>query len=216
MKMVFRGKEEVATEAIQTPYSEAWYQDIKDVPSIALPEKALVGAAMSLCWRMNREDKSVYMEGDSIVSLYVVGFEREGGRMATVPKRADEELWYHQIVKNFVLPWDEDLSAQPATDAGELSNLVIGPEKKKRVPTATNVPRKNYAERAQSSKAKNVRLEKKGLASVVVKKPKAEPRDTTGIPPSNPDDPIDLESSPEPLLKTKAGKRKHTDTKADG
>ncbi|KAJ0662792.1 hypothetical protein HanLR1_Chr13g0473681 [Helianthus annuus] len=65
MKMVFRGKEKVATETIQTPYSEAWYQDIKDVPSIALPEKALVGAAISLCWRMNREDKPVYMEGDS-------------------------------------------------------------------------------------------------------------------------------------------------------
>ncbi|KAJ0670305.1 hypothetical protein HanOQP8_Chr13g0472651 [Helianthus annuus] len=59
------GKEKVATETIQTPYSEAWYQDIKDVPSIALPEKALVGAAISLCWRMNREDKPVYMEGDS-------------------------------------------------------------------------------------------------------------------------------------------------------
>ncbi|KAJ0479985.1 hypothetical protein HanIR_Chr13g0626331 [Helianthus annuus] len=87
MKMVFRGKEKVATETIQTPYSEAWYQDIKDVPSIALPEKALVGAAISLCWRMNREDKPVYMEGDSIVSLYVVGFEREGGRMATMPKK---------------------------------------------------------------------------------------------------------------------------------
>ncbi|KAM0048750.1 hypothetical protein Hdeb2414_s0008g00278071 [Helianthus debilis subsp. tardiflorus] len=53
MKMVFRGKEEVATKTIQTPYSEAWYQDIKDVLSIALPEKALVGAAMSLCWWMN-------------------------------------------------------------------------------------------------------------------------------------------------------------------
>ncbi|KAJ0858515.1 hypothetical protein HanRHA438_Chr13g0601861 [Helianthus annuus] len=144
MKMVFRGKEEVSTETIQTPYSEAWYQDIKDVPSIALSEKALVGAAMSLCWRMNREDKPV-----------------ESGRMATVPKRADEELWYHQIVKNFVLPRNEDLSAQPATGAGELSNQGIDPEKKERVPTATTAPRKNDAERAQSSKAKNVRGEKK-------------------------------------------------------
>ncbi|KAM0045590.1 hypothetical protein Hdeb2414_s0009g00305631 [Helianthus debilis subsp. tardiflorus] len=74
---------------------------------------------MSLCWRMNREDKSVYMEGDSdsIVSLYVVGFEREGEKMATVPQRADEKLWYLQIVKNFVLPRDEDLSAQPPTGA---------------------------------------------------------------------------------------------------
>ncbi|MFS7948106.1 hypothetical protein Hanom_Chr06g00556081 [Helianthus anomalus] len=32
-----------------------------------------------------------------------------------------------------------------------------------------------------------------GLAPVVVRKPKAEPRDTADIPPSNPDDPIDLE-----------------------
>ncbi|KAJ0692111.1 hypothetical protein HanPI659440_Chr15g0582311 [Helianthus annuus] len=65
MKMVFRGKGEVATETIQTPFSEAWYQDIKDVPLIALPEKAMVDAAMSLYWRMNREDKPVYMEDDS-------------------------------------------------------------------------------------------------------------------------------------------------------
>ncbi|KAM0070808.1 hypothetical protein Hdeb2414_s0001g00017551 [Helianthus debilis subsp. tardiflorus] len=170
MKMVFRGKEDVPIETIQPPFSEAWYQDIMDVPSIALPEKALVGATMSLFLRMNREDKPVYMEGDSskildlfsspsfflifpfspfaLVSLYVFGFEREGLRMATVPKRADR---------------------------GAL-----------------------------------------GFASVVVKKPKAEPRDTADIPPSNPDDPIDLESSPEPLLKKKAGKRKHTDTEADG
>ncbi|KAJ0488655.1 hypothetical protein HanHA300_Chr12g0435231 [Helianthus annuus] len=224
MKMVFRGKEDVPTETIKTPFLEAWYQDIKDVPSIVLPEKALVSAAMSPCWRMNREDKPVYMEGDS------------SGRMATVPKRADEQLWYYQIVKNFVLPWDEDLSVQPAIGAGELSNMGIGPEKKKRAPTAITAPRKNDAERAQSSKAKNVRGEKKGthhssdswcvyvvvsdslegLASVVVKKAKAEPRDTAGIPSSNPDHLIDLESSPEPLLKTKAGKRKQTDTKADG
>ncbi|MFS8026058.1 hypothetical protein Hanom_Chr16g01482571 [Helianthus anomalus] len=34
MKMIFRGKEDVATETIQTPFSEAWYQDLKDVPSI--------------------------------------------------------------------------------------------------------------------------------------------------------------------------------------
>ncbi|KAJ0867209.1 hypothetical protein HanRHA438_Chr12g0560541 [Helianthus annuus] len=125
MKMVFKGKEDVPTETIQTPFLEAWYQDIKDVLSIALPEKALVGAAMSLCWRMNREDKPLYMEGDNIVSLYVVGFKREGGRMATVPKRADEELWYHQIIRNFVLPPDEDLSAQPVTGAGNFTIIAI-------------------------------------------------------------------------------------------
>ncbi|KAM0055586.1 hypothetical protein Hdeb2414_s0006g00207911 [Helianthus debilis subsp. tardiflorus] len=100
MKMTFRGKEDVATETIQTPFFEAWYQDLKDVPSIDLPEKNLVGSSMSLCWWMNREDKAVYMDDGKVVSLYVVAFEREGGKMATVPKRVDEELWYLQIVKN--------------------------------------------------------------------------------------------------------------------
>ncbi|KAJ0570940.1 hypothetical protein HanHA300_Chr05g0183871 [Helianthus annuus] len=46
------------------------------------------------------------------------------------------------------------------------------------------------------------------LAPVAVKKPKAEPKDTTDIPESNPDDPIDLESSPKPLVRTRAEKRK--------
>ncbi|KAJ0575567.1 hypothetical protein HanIR_Chr05g0214191 [Helianthus annuus] len=81
--------------------------------------KALVGSGMSLCWRMNREDKPVYMEDGKVVSLYVVAFEREGGKMTIVSKRADEELWYLQIVKNFVLPRDEDLVAQPLTGAGK-------------------------------------------------------------------------------------------------
>ncbi|KAJ0935666.1 hypothetical protein HanRHA438_Chr03g0122161 [Helianthus annuus] len=98
MKMIFRGKEDVPTETIQTPFSKKWYQDLKDVPSIALPEKALVGASISLCWRMNRDDKPVYTENG------------KGGKMGTVPKRADDELWYFQIVKNFVLPRDEDLA----------------------------------------------------------------------------------------------------------
>ena len=62
--MVFRGKEDVPTETIQTPVDENWYQDLKDVPSIALLEKALVSASMSLNWRMNPKDKPVYMEGD--------------------------------------------------------------------------------------------------------------------------------------------------------
>ncbi|MFS7972187.1 hypothetical protein Hanom_Chr09g00841761 [Helianthus anomalus] len=48
MRMTFRGKEDVPTETIQTPLDKNWYQDLKDVPSIALPEKALVGASMSL------------------------------------------------------------------------------------------------------------------------------------------------------------------------
>ncbi|KAJ0807605.1 hypothetical protein HanOQP8_Chr00c015g0685451 [Helianthus annuus] len=47
-----------------------------------------------------------------------------------------------------------------------------------------------------------------GLAPVALWKPKAEPRDTADIPAPNPDDPIDLESSPEPLQRTKDVKRK--------
>ncbi|KAJ0800317.1 hypothetical protein HanPI659440_Chr03g0101571 [Helianthus annuus] len=125
MKMIFRGKEDVATETIQTPFSESWYQDLKDVSSIDLPEKSLVGACMSLCWRMNREDKPVYMEDGKVVSLYIVAFEREGGKMATVLKRADEEVWYLQIVKNFVLPRDEDLAVQPPTGVGTVTMLSV-------------------------------------------------------------------------------------------
>ncbi|KAJ0792603.1 hypothetical protein HanOQP8_Chr01g0019851 [Helianthus annuus] len=60
------------------------------------------------------------MEGDNIVSLYVVAYKRANGKMATVPKRANEERWYLQIVKNFALPRDEDLAAQPSTGAGKL------------------------------------------------------------------------------------------------
>ncbi|KAJ0578236.1 hypothetical protein HanIR_Chr05g0245091 [Helianthus annuus] len=226
MRMTFRGKEDVPTENIQTPNDENWYQDLKDVPAISLSEKALVGASMSLNWRMNREDKPVYMECDKVVSLYVVAFEREGGKIDTIPMQPDEELWYHRIVKNFVLPRDDDLAAQPAVGAGELSNLGIGPEKKKRAPVATAALKKSGVEKAQTSKTKNLGGEKKGmrrssdswcdyvvvsdslegLAPTVVRRPKPEPRDTADIPPSNPDDPIDLESSPEHLLRTKAGK----------
>ncbi|KAM0029980.1 hypothetical protein Hdeb2414_s0018g00531951 [Helianthus debilis subsp. tardiflorus] len=155
MKMSFRGKEDVANETIQTPFSENGYHDVKDVPSIELPEKALVAAGMSLFWRMEREEKPVYMEDG-----------KKGGSMATIPKKADEKLWYLRIVKNFALPRDEDLSSQFPTGA-------------------------------------------------VVKKPKAEPRDAADIPASNADDPIDLESSPEPLLKTKAGKRKQAEVDAE-
>ncbi|KAJ0716010.1 hypothetical protein HanPI659440_Chr13g0507961 [Helianthus annuus] len=117
-----------------------------------------------------------------------------------------------------------------------LSGLGIGPEKKRRVPAATAAPKKSDVEKTQSSKAKNVGGEKKGmrhssdswcdyvvisdslegLAPTVVRKPKPEPRDTADIPSSNPDDPIDLESSPEHLLRKKAGKRKQTDAEAEG
>ncbi|KAJ0716651.1 hypothetical protein HanPI659440_Chr13g0515091 [Helianthus annuus] len=184
---------------------------------------------------MDREDKPVYMEDGKVVSLYVVAFEREGGKIATVPKRADEELWYLQIVKNFVLLRDEDLAAQPSTGAGELSNLGIGSKKKKRAPAATVSPKNKDVAKAQSSRAKNVQGEKKGtrhssdswcdyvvvfdslegLAPVVVKKPKVEPRDATDVPVSTPDDPIALESSPERLLKTKTGKRKQAEVETE-
>ncbi|KAJ0802303.1 hypothetical protein HanPI659440_Chr03g0127551 [Helianthus annuus] len=253
MKMIFRGKEDVPTKTVQTPVDENWYKDLKDVPNIALPEKALVGAGMSLNWRMEREEKPVYMEDGKIVSLYVVAFEREGGKMSTIAKKPDEELWYDRIVKNFVLPRDSDLFAQPAAYAGkfflycllfasfarlirfysallvgDLSNLGIGPEKKRRATATTSVPKKNDVEKKQPLKAKNVGGEKKGMRHssnswcdyvvvsdlleglapvVIVRRPKPEPKDTADIPPSNPDDPIDLESSPEHLVWTNAGKR---------
>ncbi|MFS7903545.1 hypothetical protein Hanom_Chr01g00025311 [Helianthus anomalus] len=54
-----------------------------------------------------------------------------------------------------------------------------------------------------------------GLAPVVVRKQKAGPRDAADIPASNADDPIDLESSSEPLLRTKVGKRKQSEVDAD-
>ncbi|KAM0002338.1 hypothetical protein Hdeb2414_s0331g00869761 [Helianthus debilis subsp. tardiflorus] len=172
---------------------------------------------------MEREDKPVYMEGDN-----------KGGEMATIPKNTDEELWYLRIVKNFALPRDEDLSAKPPSGAGELTNLGIGPEKKRRTPAVNISLKKNDTTNAQSSKVKNVKGEKKGtrhssdswcdyvmvsdslegLAPVVVEKPKAKPRDAADIPASNADDSIDLESSPEPLLKTKAGKRKQAEIDA--
>ncbi|KAJ0565856.1 hypothetical protein HanIR_Chr06g0267251 [Helianthus annuus] len=168
MRMVLRGKEDVPIETIQTPVDENWYQDLKDVPNIVLLEKALVGASMSLNWRMDREDKPVYTKDGKVVSLYVVAFKTESGKMGTIQKKPDEELWYHRIVKNFVLPQDADLSTQPAAGA------------------------------------------------VTVRRPKPEPRDTADIPPSNPDDPIDLESSPGHLVRKKAGKRKQIDVEAEG
>ncbi|KAJ0592349.1 hypothetical protein HanRHA438_Chr03g0111961 [Helianthus annuus] len=55
-----------------------------------------------------------------------------------------------------------------------------------------------------------------GLAPIVIRRPKPEPKDFADIPPSNPDDPIDLESSPEHLLRKKAWKRKQADVEAEG
>ncbi|MFS8018896.1 hypothetical protein Hanom_Chr15g01397501 [Helianthus anomalus] len=211
---------------------------------------------------MDREDKPVYMEDDRskiwnllvllfslfvnnmnlllffafvVVSLYVVAYKREKGKMTTISKGAGEELWFQQIIRNFALPRDEDLAAQPSTGAGELTNLGIGPEKKKkRVLAVTIAPKKTEAPKAKSSKAKNVREEKKGtrlflnprcdyvlvsdtiegLAPVVVKKLKSEPRVTSDIPASNLDEPIDLDSSSELLLRTKAVKQKEVEAAA--
>ncbi|KAJ0876252.1 hypothetical protein HanPSC8_Chr11g0486301 [Helianthus annuus] len=197
MKMTFRGTENIAVENIQTPQSEIWYQDLKDVLSIELPERALVAAGMSLHWKMDREDKPVYMEDDKNVSLYVVAYKRDKGKMTTVPKGAGEELWYLRIVKNFVLPQDEDLAAQPPTGAGKFINFFS-----------------NIAILLFAVFAHGVSDTLEGLAPVVVRKPKVEPRDTADIPALNPDDPIDLESSPEPLLRTKAVKRKQIKVEA--
>ncbi|KAF5758730.1 hypothetical protein HanXRQr2_Chr16g0732671 [Helianthus annuus] len=120
---------------------------------------------MSLHWKMDREDKAVYMEDDR----------------------------------------------------SELINLSIGPEKKKPVPVVTAAPK---AQVSKGERKGTCRFSEswcdyivvsdtlEGLAPVALRKPKAKPRDTTDIPVSNPDDPIDLESSQEPLLRTKAVKRK--------
>ncbi|KAJ0532132.1 hypothetical protein HanIR_Chr09g0393331 [Helianthus annuus] len=83
--------------------------------------------------------------------------------MGTIQKKPDEEFWYHRIVRNFVLPQEADLSAQPAAGVGELSNLGIGPEKKKRVTTGNVAPKKSDAENTHFSKVKNVGGEKKGM-----------------------------------------------------
>ncbi|KAJ0946715.1 hypothetical protein HanRHA438_Chr01g0007021 [Helianthus annuus] len=192
MKMTFRGAEDIEVENLKTLESEIWYQDLKDIPSIELPERALVAAGMSLHWKMDHDDKPVYMEGDTIVFLYVVTYKREKGKMTTISNGADEELWYHQIIKNFGLPRDKDLAVQPSTGAG--------PEKKKkRVPVVAAALKK-----ADAPKAKTVKEEKKGtrfflkprcdyvvvsdtlegLAPVGFKKPKPEPQDTADVPPS--------------------------------
>ncbi|KAJ0670682.1 hypothetical protein HanOQP8_Chr13g0477321 [Helianthus annuus] len=189
---------------------------------------------MSLNWRMDRDDKPMYTEGGHVVSLYVVAYQREGERMGTIKKNPDEELWYNRIARNFSLPRDVDLSEVPAAGAGQLSNLGVGPERKRRA-TASNVaPKTSDTGKAQSSKAKNV--EKKGMRhssdkcdyvvvsdtleglspAVTIRRPKPEPKDTVDIPPSNPDDPIDLESIPEHLVRKGAGKRKQPDTGAEG
>ncbi|MFS7998182.1 hypothetical protein Hanom_Chr12g01150721 [Helianthus anomalus] len=112
--------------------------------------------------------------------------------MTTIAKKPNEELWYYRIVRNFALPRDDDLAAQPAAGAGTRhSSDSCG----------------DYVVVSDS-------LE--DLAPAVVRKPKPEPWDTADIPASNPDDPINLESSPEHLLRKKAGKRKQADVGAEG
>ncbi|MFS7940254.1 hypothetical protein Hanom_Chr05g00462291 [Helianthus anomalus] len=64
MEMIFRGTKDIVVENVKTSESEIWYQDLKDIPTIELPERALVAAGMSLHWKMDREDKPVYMEDD--------------------------------------------------------------------------------------------------------------------------------------------------------
>ncbi|MFS7919779.1 hypothetical protein Hanom_Chr03g00216691 [Helianthus anomalus] len=151
---------------------------------------------MSLHWKMDREDTPVYMEDDKIVSFYVVAYKRDKGKMTTVPKGAGEELWYLRIVKNFALPRDEDLAVQPPIGAGKFAL--------------------NFLPILQYYSLLSWRVGLEELAPVALRKPKAEPRDTAYIPASNPDDPIDLESSPKPLLRTKAVKRKHVEVEAAG
>ncbi|KAJ0727096.1 hypothetical protein HanPI659440_Chr12g0477971 [Helianthus annuus] len=135
-------------------------------------------------------------------------------------------------MKNFALPKDADLNAQPSTDVGELMNLGVDPEskKKKRRPVASTISKKTDAPKAdilKEEKKKGMHLvfepwcdyvvvsnTLEGLVPVVVKQPKAEPRETADIPPSNPEEPIDLESSLEPLVRTKVVKRKKPEGEA--
>ncbi|KAJ0744837.1 hypothetical protein HanPI659440_Chr10g0392161 [Helianthus annuus] len=226
VRMVLRGKEDVPIETLRTPSDETWYQDLKEVPNIALPEKALVGAGMSLNWKMDRDDKPLF-------HCMLLPTKENGGRMGTIKKNPDEEFWYDRIARNFSLPRDADLSDPPAAGAGELSNLGIGPERKRRATVSNVAPKKGDAGKTQSFKVKNV--EKKGMhhssdkcdyvvvsdtlegltPAVTIRRPKPEPKDSADIPPSNPDDPIDLESSPEHLVQRGASKRKQTDTNAE-
>ncbi|KAM0009820.1 hypothetical protein Hdeb2414_s0085g00783031 [Helianthus debilis subsp. tardiflorus] len=217
VKMNFRGAEDIVVETPKTPEAEIW---------------ALVAAGMSLHWKAEPHDKPVYVEDDNIVALYVVAYKRENGKMTTIQKGANEETWYHHIVKNFALSKDVDLNAQPSTDIGELMNLGVGPEfkTKKRRPVATTISKKIDVPKADIRKEetkKGTRLVSEpwcdyvvvsdtleGLAPVAMKKPKPEPRDTADIPRSNPKDPIDVESSPKPLVRTKAVKRNQPEGEA--
>ncbi|MFS8018283.1 hypothetical protein Hanom_Chr15g01390251 [Helianthus anomalus] len=138
---------------VKTLETKIWYQDIKDVLSVELPEKALVAAKMCLHWKADCHDKPVYVEDDK-----------------TDAPKAD------------ILKEEKKKGTHPVFDSW-CDYVVVSDS-----------------------------LE--GLAPVFVKYPKAEPQDTVDIPPSNPEEPIDLESSPEPLVWTKAIKRKKPECEA--
>ncbi|KAJ0735196.1 hypothetical protein HanPI659440_Chr11g0429271 [Helianthus annuus] len=175
-KMEFRGADEISVETLETPVGEIWYQDIKEIPSIQLPERALVAVKMSFLWRADRRDKP-----------------REKGKVTTVQLDAGEKPWYHQIVKNFAFPKDAYLETQAAADVG------IGPEskKKKRRPVASTAPKKADLPKADVPKAekkKGMRLVSnswfdyivvsnsfEGLAACSCETTKVEPRDATDI-----------------------------------
>ncbi|KAM0056586.1 hypothetical protein Hdeb2414_s0006g00220111 [Helianthus debilis subsp. tardiflorus] len=125
--------------------------------------------------------------------------------------RDDKPVYTEGGHGNFFRPRDVDLPVQPTAGAGELLNLGIGPEKKKRAVSSISAPMKGGTDKAHVSKTKNV-----GEKKVSVREPKPEPRDSSDIPPSNPSDPIDLDSSPEHLVHGKAGKRKQADTDTEG
>ncbi|KAJ0592912.1 hypothetical protein HanHA300_Chr03g0091171 [Helianthus annuus] len=203
--MEFQGAEEIPPENLDAPVTEIWCQDIKEIPSIQLPERALVAAKMSLFWRADRPDKPVYVEDKTNVALYVMAYKREKGKMTTVQLGADVEPWYHQMVKNFALPKDADLEAQPSADVETRTCCVHCTQKEKK---GTRLVSDSWCDYVVVSDS----LE--GLAPVAVKQPKAEPRDTADIPLSNPDEPIDVESSPKPLVRTKAVKRKKPEGEA--
>ncbi|MFS8018135.1 hypothetical protein Hanom_Chr15g01388611 [Helianthus anomalus] len=103
---------------------------------------------MSLHWKAERHDKPVYGEDD----------KKRMGKIIIIQKGVNEEPWYHQIVKNFALPRDADLSVQPFSDVGELTNLGVGPEsKKKKRASATIVAPKKF----DTLKAEVLKEEKK-------------------------------------------------------
>ncbi|KAJ0618512.1 hypothetical protein HanHA89_Chr02g0054221 [Helianthus annuus] len=188
VKTDFRGVEEIPPETLEAPVIKIWYQDIKEIPSIDLPKRALVATKMSLFWKAVHHDKLVYIEDKTNVTLYIVAYQREKGKMTTFQLDAGDKPWYHQMVKNFTLPKDTDLEAQSSADV----------DKKK----GTRLVSNSWCDYIVVSNS----LE--GLAHVAVKQPKVEPRDTADIPESNRDDPIDVESSPETLVRTRAVKRK--------